>query len=1585
MNIHDVYDSKEINNLQRFINKNNNRKSATIIINRRDGLGRTIAHRLASSRNQSQAIQWLDLLSTHSLLQSNLQDLESGWTPLHRALYLGNLRFAKLLIEHSESDLTTIKDHEALTAFDLYHSTIDRSLLSTAEEEEETRTELFTWGSNRNFVLGIDDDGDRHYPERIHLRQTWHSHNPFISTSIKAVKIGKLHTALITSRGELRVCGFGSGGRLGLITTKGSQFNETQFKFVPVRTGGLGDQKVTFVGLAQDHTMVITHSGQVYTFGFHRGQLGYPPEPTSSSSSSSTSQNLIQEEPKRVLGLLKKVLILGGATSRYHTAVYSSDSLFTWGVNRGQLGYTSTETQVLPRKVPIPSTTKIIQLSCTDSVTAYLTAQAGEVYILKSDTVFKLNFPFDRFPIDIKGALTASSSSVTQIDSYEQTLAAVSSMGDVYIVDLDIPTENSHPRSSLKPRRIWCSSKSINDVNQVAVGADGDLILSTHSGEVYIGHARKSSLSASRPIDSCHSSKNHYYKFHKVHHLNRVSKVSTNSTGSFAVVRNEVNLLDIRPSSPNETVSLASLLANMLDHLRKYSSSVPELISIPFDTPSKVTPDLDSIDDEEEEEEEDDDMVWDCRVGLTLFNLSLNWSDFVGSSTSADLYLVASNGHKIPVHKFIIASRSIILDQILNDLIEVDGIIAHTSGDGSGLDQIRFEKFDTLSLLILVHFLYTDKVPHIWDRRVSQFILDHRNPSIPNQTVLEILRTLKPSLILLASLLNLINLEKSMINSSFELNTLSPDLGIIFSKLNEDQSGFLEAKYKSLRPDVRLDLKDGEFLLCHSILLCSQSPFFNILLDDKNLWIINRRSSTVTTTSTTTVVDTGDNNLKMDCWVCIDMNHLHKNTVNVVLRHIYTDLNGDQLFNPKDFDGLNDYIDFVFEVMAVANEFLMDKLKFICSVVLRRCINLSNVTSIAIEAEFYRADSLKETCMDFILSNLDIIFQDKGLIKIPDDLLDSISIYLKKLQSKKFPISRSRSAAAVNVESPKSTSTLTTLHWKSLHKSLSENNNQQDERVSRGSIQSNCSSSISPPSDLLPTRIRSDPTILDSSYSTTSNGTPAKTLEPVNETVDEEEDVQFAMDDFDEAEEVGKGLSKLQLNPSNECSSSAWATPIKKVTPIDLRTVVSLSGKQQQRGLGDFSSSPRLPSDLMSPNQKLSQREKRRQSAEAFKSKPDSSLTSSTSQNKGPAWRSISTGNDRSSSTTPLSCSPSSSKLPIQKLHAKAGVVPTPKIPEPIADPASAVGATVITPTRASNGIASSNSSRRTVAGQDRPWTNYLSTTSAPLNPSTHPTVSIPILSPSFLVDQSLNHLSPGTSLDTITTTNFSIIQERQAKESYLLFGPGKLKPQLAQIQEDEQRRLIEKKQEEDFLKWFEDESARLQQQQQQAHSSRSNTKLKSKKSNHHVRKNLYSSDSTSDRKSTPKDKHSNNDQSVDPHLERNSYPTSPVHVQPSRASLSPPLTGVSSSSTNTSKRKVKTQNGVIKASPSHPTTSIGSSSRSTPPCTHKSTLLHRQQQQQQKQQKDLLRPSLSVKSSTVHSHNPSSSSSSSSSTVKAN
>jgi ankyrin repeat protein len=115
INIHDVYQSGDINCLRRFLNtietacKKTSLISSTI--NRKDQSGRTLLHKLAASTNESDSIEWLELLAQNHLLQLNIPDLESGWTPLHRALYHGNLRFAKVLMDQLECDLNT-KDHE---------------------------------------------------------------------------------------------------------------------------------------------------------------------------------------------------------------------------------------------------------------------------------------------------------------------------------------------------------------------------------------------------------------------------------------------------------------------------------------------------------------------------------------------------------------------------------------------------------------------------------------------------------------------------------------------------------------------------------------------------------------------------------------------------------------------------------------------------------------------------------------------------------------------------------------------------------------------------------------------------------------------------------------------------------------------------------------------------------------------------------------------------------------------------------------------------------------------------------------------------------------------------------------------------------------------------------------------------------------------------------------------------------------------------------------------------------------------------------------------------------------------------------
>lgn len=110
-------------------------------------------------------------------------------------MYAGNIGAAILLLRRDDID-PTIKDNEGLSAFEIYNSTIDSTnpSLSAAFEaaalEKESdasspsegrtakrkayfapRSELYTWGSNRNFVLGFVGDGDRVAPERVQLNR----------------------------------------------------------------------------------------------------------------------------------------------------------------------------------------------------------------------------------------------------------------------------------------------------------------------------------------------------------------------------------------------------------------------------------------------------------------------------------------------------------------------------------------------------------------------------------------------------------------------------------------------------------------------------------------------------------------------------------------------------------------------------------------------------------------------------------------------------------------------------------------------------------------------------------------------------------------------------------------------------------------------------------------------------------------------------------------------------------------------------------------------------------------------------------------------------------------------------------------------------------------------------------------------------------------------------------------------------------------------------------------------------------------------------------------------------------------------
>lgn len=166
-----------------------------------------------------------------------------------------------------------------LTAFDVLNSTIlgtnPEDKVDGLEEEDQSdpRRELVTWGANRNFVLGLQGDSDRHFPERVHLDRTAthasgtegrQGRTDFESVRVIKIAMEKLHSGLLTDepKNNFRLCGFGSTtGRLGHNSP------HPQFSFEPLKD--FAQQRVTDFALGQDHTILCTEKGDVWTFGLN--------------------------------------------------------------------------------------------------------------------------------------------------------------------------------------------------------------------------------------------------------------------------------------------------------------------------------------------------------------------------------------------------------------------------------------------------------------------------------------------------------------------------------------------------------------------------------------------------------------------------------------------------------------------------------------------------------------------------------------------------------------------------------------------------------------------------------------------------------------------------------------------------------------------------------------------------------------------------------------------------------------------------------------------------------------------------------------------------------------------------------------------------------------------------------------------------------------------------------------------------------------------------------------------------------------------------------------------------------------------
>ncbi|KLT41743.1 RCC1/BLIP-II protein [Cutaneotrichosporon oleaginosum] len=920
--------------------------------NERDALGRTVLH-LASASNTPQAYQFFQILLRNPALSVNLQDYESGYTALHRALYSGNLRAARDLLARPDIDLS-VTDNEGLTAFDLFNGTVEGTNPPDIDGDV-VGTDLYVWGVNRNSTLGLGDaSADKAFPDRVNLlTQRQASDNPdpaerFFHVGVRDVQMAKLHTGVVTAeaRGNISLCGFGSAGRLG-------QKTHSQLPLIP-----LPDFPHTVIALAlgPDHTLALTSGGYVMTWGSNRySQLGYTIEaPANPSPFAKDDELIVQTTPKRIVGPLKKEWVRGVAAGRMSSACWTADAVWTWGTNLGHLGYekAANPTQINPRKVTAISQ-PVIDVALSDYAMLCL-LDSNEVLCFHHDTHFKVNFSSPQKPL--KGPKNPGHVSmdptIVKVTSCGQTFATLSAKGDVCTFTLPHPSEEATKdvrdrHVIVKPQILWALRKSFTAVKDLALGPDGTVIVCTKSGHVFVRQRTKGGSGA--------------LKFRRIPYLQRIIKVAANETGGFAAIR-----ADARPSPiALKGKTLEEDMFSLQPHIRRYES---QMTAADFDGP------VVRRNTEDEEDEGSNSVHHDIVVATQLCRILDRWQGHNSDSLFAwsepllgsDVSITVGE-YVIPAHSVVLCLRTAVFARVLSGQA-VEGLKLAAE---DGRPAIQMDACHPLVALLLLQYLYSDEMAAVWDSRVV-FALQTK---FPNMTlpIVDIKRDIRRfvDVLELAPLKPVLELASK---TAISTKTLPSDLATFFAQSSTPPSEVC---------DIVVVLADREVSV-NSALLRARCPFFEAMFADRD-WTLRREH---------------------DGKVIVNMEHLRWRPMRLVFRFIHEGLE-DDLFDYLHQETLDEFLDFVFEVLAAATELLMDRLVLVCSRVIAKHCNPFNAAALAVEASFYRAAALRTSIFDYISACMETMLESGLLDDMDDDVLRELSKTVAVKQGDKAVVPRS--------------------------------------------------------------------------------------------------------------------------------------------------------------------------------------------------------------------------------------------------------------------------------------------------------------------------------------------------------------------------------------------------------------------------------------------------------------------------------------------------------------------------------------------------------------------------------------------------
>jgi inhibitor of Bruton tyrosine kinase len=1015
-------------------------------VNSRDHAGLTILLRAASSTSPN-AIAFIEALIDHPAIDLYAQDPESGWNALHRALYNGNISIARLLLEKERRDLTEslgatnttkvgqlikTKDHEGNSPFDVYNASIALRQLRMAEDNDRsddgsgsedgaaneengahsTKThgvgdEVFTFGSNKNLSLGLGDEDDRQYPERVYLHRPEHLiqyfHDKFLeqqkqernledsfvpdmseipaliqnrSLVVEDVVMAKLHTAIVTADpiSNLYVCGIGRGGRLGL----GDE--NTRFNFMPVQ-GGLLDKRVTQIALGLNHSMAITSTGELWTWGSNAvSQLGYALPPPMK-----PDEEPISATPRQVFGPLKKEVILGIAASSIHSVAHTGSALYCWGKNVGQLALMdadsrSLEIQAVPRRVAaslLSSHSSIIMVSAIDRATSCL-FEDHTVCVFTSYGYNMVKFPFfDGFSnstLQRSGRFTLSSRydpgrrEIHSITSGGETIACLTGSGDLYTMALNQRAEGNLSATSTTnpskikdavttPQLIWNSRK--DGATSVTIGENGTVMVSTQSGAVW--RRVKRTKAKDTKLFGTTDTKRKDFKFQRVPYITGVVGVRSSTYGAYAAIRKDCDVTREQIEVDEQTLwhDIAPLCV-----LRGFKAINPKgrenKDTWKFQNPEVLQGRVDSLGYE----------ILTCTDLEEDLATHLRNRSYQNESTGFVVRTSSAPELQIPVHSWVLSARSPVLRsglQIFRETgsFDIPEVLSITEKDG--LVIIEFSGLDLITLLNFVVYSYVDRVIPAWNVGRQSSALAYRY------------RQIRAELMKTASKLGMNKLEYSVRLQSTPARTMDED----YRKAIDDPLYFEDG-------DAILEL-DGDEIPVHSLILCQRCPWFEGLFNGRSggMWLATRRAGQSVAEK-----------------ISIDLKHIDPESFHYVLQHIYADV-GEELFDDVVADNIDEFSELVMDVMSIANELMLDRLSQICQQILGRFVTTRNISTLLNLISPCSVAEFKDKGLEYLCLQMESMLENHLLDDLDEDLMLELDQVVRDNQLARCPYAKS--------------------------------------------------------------------------------------------------------------------------------------------------------------------------------------------------------------------------------------------------------------------------------------------------------------------------------------------------------------------------------------------------------------------------------------------------------------------------------------------------------------------------------------------------------------------------------------------------